>query len=163
LPGWVNRLGLEERFVACGTGPFVPVDFRFSANPDDKKLFEYGLESLDTSSNGNPVVFATAERAMLELCDLPPDADLVYEAYAVMQGLGSLRPQLLERMLRACKSIKAKRLFLALAERRAHDWLKHLDLEHVDLGRGKRSLVPGGRLHPKYHITLPADLDDQLG
>lgn len=163
LPAWVNRLGLEERFVTCGTGPFLPVDFPFAANPDDKKLFDCGLESVDTSSSGNPVVFATAERAMLELCDLPPDADLVYEADAVMQSLSSLRPQLLERMLRACSSIKAKRLFLALAERHSHDWLKHLDLGHVSLGRGKRSLVTGGRLHPRYHITLPADLDEQLG
>jgi len=33
----------------------------------------------------------------------------------------------------------------------------------VDLGRGKRSLVRGGRLHPRYQITLPGDLDEQLG
>jgi hypothetical protein len=29
----------------------------------------------------------------------------------------------------------------------------------VDLGRGKRMLVPGGKLDPKYLLTLPADLD----
>ena len=38
-----------------------------------------------------------------------------------------------------------------------------LDLNAVDLGRGKRVLVPGGKLHAKYQITLPADLDEQLG
>jgi hypothetical protein len=163
LPAWLNRLGLDERFAACGAGPFAPVDVPFAADTDDGRLFEYGLQSLDTSSNGDPVVFATAERAMLELCDLPPDANHVYEADAIMQGMGSLRPELLGRMLRNCNSIKAKRLFLALAERHAHSWLKHLDLTQVELGRGKRSLVAGGRLHPKYHVTLPADLDEQLG
>lgn len=163
LPAWLSRLGLKERFVACGTGPFEPVDFPSAADHGDDELFECGLQRFDTGSSGNPVVFATAERAMLELCDLPPGSDLVYEADAVMQGLGNLRPQLLERMLRNCSSIKAKRLFLALAERHAHSWLEHLDLGQVDLGRGKRSLVPGGRLHPKYHVTLPADLDEQLG
>lgn len=163
LPSWINQLSLEERFEACGVGPFTPVDFPFTSTLDDNRLFRHGLESPDTSSSGHPVVFATPERAMLELCDLPPGVDLVYEADAVMQGLGSLRPALLGQMLRDCRSIKAKRLFLALAERHEHDWLKHLDLKQVDLGRGKRSLVPGGRLHPKYQITLPADLDEQLG
>jgi hypothetical protein len=32
----------------------------------------------------------------------------------------------------------------------------------VDLGRGKRALVVGGRLHPLYQITLPGDLDEHL-
>lgn len=35
--------------------------------------------------------------------------------------------------------------------------------ETLTLGRGKRSLVSGGRLHPRYQITLPGDLDEQLG
>ncbi len=53
-------------------------------------------------------------------------------------------------------------LFLALAERHRHAWLSHVPLEGVDLGRGKRALVPGGRLHPTYQITLPGDLDEHL-
>jgi len=36
-------------------------------------------------------------------------------------------------------------------------------MQNVDLGSGKRVLVPGGKLDTKYHITLPADLDEQLG
>ena len=100
---------------------------------------------------------------MLELCDAPADAAIVYEADALMQGMANLRPKRVETLLCHCVSIKAKRLFLALAERHAHAWLPHVSLDGVDLGRGKRALVPGGRLHPTYHITLPADLDEQLG
>jgi hypothetical protein len=33
----------------------------------------------------------------------------------------------------------------------------------VYLGKGKRCLVPGGRLNPTYQITLPGDLDEHLG
>ena len=55
-----------------------------------------------------------------------------------------------------------ERLFLALADRHRHAWLAHVSLEGVDLGRGKRALVPGGRLHPTYQITLPGDLDEHL-
>jgi hypothetical protein len=99
---------------------------------------------------------------MLELCDGVSDAALVYEADALMQAMTTLRPQRVGLMLRRCHSIKAKRLFLALAERHKHAWLSHVPLERVELGRGKRALVPGGRLHPTYQITLPGDLDEHL-
>ncbi|MGY0553876.1 type IV toxin-antitoxin system AbiEi family antitoxin domain-containing protein [Vreelandella sp. 2A-K22] len=58
-------------------------------------------------------------------------------------------------LLRHCNSIKAKRLFLALADRYQHAWLRRLSLGEVELGSGKRVLVPGGRLHSIYQITLP--------
>ncbi|HCF0773769.1 TPA: type IV toxin-antitoxin system AbiEi family antitoxin domain-containing protein, partial [Pseudomonas aeruginosa] len=66
-------------------------------------------------------------------------------------------------LLRHCTSIKTKRLFLALAERHQHAWVDHLLLDGVYLGKGKRCLVPGGRLNSTYQITLPADLDEHLG
>jgi hypothetical protein len=77
-----------------------------------------------------------------------------------MQALGNLRPGHVTTLLRACTSVKVKRLFLALAERHRHPWLPHLNLDGVDLGKGKRMLEPGGKLHPKYLITLPVDLGD---
>ena len=163
LPGWVDRVPLKERVVGCGKGPFDFPALRFSGETADDALRERGLEHLSHDSEADGLVFATPERAMLELCDAPADAALVYEADALMQGMANLRPKRVEALLRHCLSIKAKRLFLALAERHGHAWLPHVSLEGVDLGRGKRSLVPGGRLHPTYHITLPADLDEQLG
>nr|WP_238408502.1 type IV toxin-antitoxin system AbiEi family antitoxin domain-containing protein [Xanthomonas citri] len=57
---------------------------------------------------------------------------------------------------------QGQRLFLALADRHRHAWLAHVPLDGVDLGGGKRALVPGGRLHPTYQITLPGDLDEHL-
>lgn len=79
-----------------------------------------------------------------------------------MQGLVNVRPARVMSLLMACASVKVKRLFLALAERHQHQWLAHLDLSKVDLGKGKgkRMLLPGGKQHPKYLITLPDDLDD---
>jgi hypothetical protein len=40
----------------------------------------------------------------------------VHEVDAVLQGLATLRPQLVTALLQYCRSIKAKRLFLALGE-----------------------------------------------
>jgi len=32
----------------------------------------------------------------------------------------------------------------------------------IDLGGGKRALVPGGKLDPRFQITLPADLNAEF-
>ena len=162
LPGWVHNLPLAEHVEYCGKGPFDLPALLFTDETTDQSLMSQGLERREAIPSGM-VVCATPERAMLELCDEASDASGVYEADALMQGMATLRPQRLEMLLRHCHSIKAKRLFLALAERHGHAWYSHLSLDDVNLGCGKRSLVPGGRLHPKYQITLPGDLDEQLG
>jgi hypothetical protein len=53
--------------------------------------------------------------------------------------------------------VKTKRLFLWFAHRHNHAWLKMIDTEKIDIGKGKRMLVPGGRLDPKYLITVPEE------
>ena len=162
VPGWVRKLPLVERVEYCGKGPFDLSVLPLTDETSDQALLDQGLERREAAPSGM-LVCSTPERAMLELCGEASAASGVYEADALMQGMATLRPQRLERLLRYCHSIKAKRLFLALAERHGHAWFSHLSLNDVNLGRGKRSLVPGGRLHPKYQITLPGDLDEQLG
>tara|TARA_R110002020_G_scaffold27170_5_gene87473 strand:- start:874 stop:1698 length:825 start_codon:yes stop_codon:yes gene_type:complete len=162
-PGWLAKLPMDEKFLYTGMGPFPPTGLAFCANADADALYREGLASLDTSSNGDPVVMSTVERAMLELCANKASTALVLEADALMQGLAGLRSELMQRLLVQCRSVQAKRLFLALAERHSHAWLSRLNLEALDLGRGKRALVEGGRLDRKYHITLPRELDEALG
>jgi hypothetical protein len=38
-------------------------------------------------------------------------------------------------------------------------WLKRIDRAAVDLGKGKRMLVKGGKLERAYQITVPGNLD----
>lgn len=161
-PGWLDKLSLAQRFDFLGKGPFDLPDLSLTDDVSEKALSDAGLVRYSAASGADALVCARPERAMLELCDGVSDAALVYEADALMQAMTTLRPQQVGRMLRHCRSIKAKRLFLALAERHRHAWQSHLSLDGVDLGRGKRALVPGGRLHPTYQITLPADLDEHL-
>ena len=159
-PGWVARLPLEARFEFCGGAPFDLALPDLTVNTSERDLSVQGLGRL---AELDGIVCSSPERAMLELCDRPPDAALVYEADALMQAMATLRPARVGLLLRHCRSVKAKRLFLALAERHGHAWVPHVPLDGVDLGSGKRSLVSGGRLHPTYQITLPGDLDEQLG
>ncbi|MCE7032972.1 type IV toxin-antitoxin system AbiEi family antitoxin [Lysobacter sp. GX 14042] len=163
LPGWAAKLPLSERFDSCGKGPFDFPVLGFTPDVPRQALLDQGLERRTNVQGVEGIVCSTPERAILELCDAPPKAALVYEIDALLQAMATLRPKRLSVLLRHCHSIKAKRLFLALAERHHHSWLDHLALDGVELGSGKRSLVPGGRLHPTYQITIPGDLDEHLG
>jgi Transcriptional regulator, AbiEi antitoxin, Type IV TA system/Transcriptional regulator, AbiEi antitoxin N-terminal domain len=101
---------------------------------------------------------STPERASLEMLYLVPHTQSVEEAWLLMEGLVTLRPRLVQSLLAACNSIKVRRLFLYLAEQHQHPWFERLDLSAIDLGVGNRSIVSGGRLDPKYQITVPANL-----
>ncbi|MBI2825763.1 MAG: type IV toxin-antitoxin system AbiEi family antitoxin domain-containing protein [Planctomycetia bacterium] len=75
-----------------------------------------------------------------------------------MEGLGSLRPDLVRDLLTACTSVKAKRLFLYMAEKANHQWLRFVDTSSLDLGKGERSLSKGGFYVAKYHLVVPSEL-----
>jgi hypothetical protein len=72
-----------------------------------------------------------------------------------MNGLPTLRPNVVQQLLVACRSIKVKRLFLWAAEAAQHDWVTRLAPGKIDLGTNKRQLYKGGRLDAKYRITVP--------
>jgi hypothetical protein len=45
-----------------------------------------------------------------------------------------------------------------LSRRKTPPWLRQINREEISLGSGKRMLVKGGKLDPKYLITVPEDL-----
>jgi len=99
-----------------------------------------------------------AARAVMECLYFAPEKFDLVEAYQIMEGMGTLRPTVVQELLEQCSSIKVKRLFLYMAEKAGHAWVKHLDLSKVDLGSGKRSFTPGGVYASKYQITVPQEL-----
>ncbi len=151
-PTWLQKLNLGCKVVWHKSESFwlpnlAEVSNRFSDIPwrDD-------LESLKISC---------PEKALLELLeDVPSTVSFDY-ADALMQGLTSLSPIKLERLLYACTSVKAKRLFFWLASRYNYPWLKKIDSTKFNLGSGKRVLVQGGRLDKQFQITVPEHLYGQ--
>lgn len=105
------------------------------------------------------LTLSTPERAVLELLDEVPNRETFHQADVLMEGLRNLSPKRLQALLADCKSVKVKRLFFWFAERHGHAWLEKLDRSGVDLGKGKRMLVRGGKLDPQYNITVPGNLD----
>ena len=139
LPTWFRRHDWGVKLVYKGADLFV--------GKMDKGLTE-------RSEGGFPIRLSAPERAMLELLDDVPRRQSFQEARLLMEGLTTLRPDLVQELLEACRSIKAKRLFLFLAEESGHQWFKQLDASRFNLGKGKRSIVKGGRLDAKYQITV---------
>ena len=76
-----------------------------------------------------------------------------------MEGLTSLKPSDVQKLLEACTSVKVKRLFLYFSEVSNHTWFKYLDIDKINLGSGKRSVVKDGMYNEKYSITVPKKIN----
>lgn len=163
LPAWANQLGLPETFTVRSDAKLELTPLTTDLMADQAKLREAGLNLIPGDRPESLLVAAMPERAILELLLGVPQTVSVAEVDAILQGMSRLRPALMSALLRRCASVKVKRLFLSLAERHHHAWFAHLNLQGVDLGTGKRVLRAGERLHPTYLISLPKDLDEQLG
>ena len=101
------------------------------------------------------VTVSTPERAMMEVLYLVPQEESYEEAKLLMEGLSTLRPELVQTLLKNCPSVKVKRLFMHLAEACALPWVKKVNTKRVNFGRGKRVVVKGGHFDAKYKISVP--------
>lgn len=144
LPSWFSnhRWSQPVRLVTCGS--FVN---------DKDAVSKVRIEDVE-------LAVATLERAAFEMMHLVPMQQSFEEALQVMESLTALRPDVVQRLLETCRSVKAKRLFMHTAERMNHPWLDGLDLSRVDFGTGKRTIHPGGRLDKKYSLVV-ADTNQQ--
>lgn len=105
---------------------------------------------------------SSLERAWLEFLSDVPERAGFDEADELASGLRTLRPTLMDALLRRCRSIKVRRLALWLGERHHHGWVSKLDRSSLDLGHGNRSLVAGGRLIKRFAITVPRHLAENV-
>ena len=97
-------------------------------------------------------------RAMAECLHLVPGKFDLLEAAHLMEGLRNMMPTEVAQLLSASSSIKVNRLFMYLAHRAGHAWVKHVDMSQVPLGRGKRQIIKDGVFDPRFQITVPAEL-----
>ena len=163
LPSWVGKLPLADTFVAHRAGLFAETDAPDHVVEDAGAAWVVpgiGLARITWDAYDTQITCSTLERAFLELLHHAADAGSIVHADLVLQGLTTLSPRRLAELLAACRSVRVKRLFFALAERCNHQWGAELNPDDFELGRGKRQLVRGGRLHPRFQITLPAELYD---
>jgi hypothetical protein len=160
-PTWLDNLPLNAAFVFRNDNLLFKTAGTSTAphTLEPREQTSDGLTVLPWGQYSWPLLVSSPERAILELLNELPDNESFHNADMLMEGLTTLRPRRLQKLLADCKSVKAKRLFYFFADRHKHSWLKHLNKKDVDLGSGKRMLVKGGRLDSKYLITVPRDFD----
>jgi len=103
------------------------------------------------------IIISTPELATMEMLYLIPKEQSFDEAEKIIEGLTTLRPKLVQSLLEECNSVKVKRLFLFIAEKHNHEWIKELNTDRINLGSGKRVIVDDGMLDKKYNITVPRE------
>jgi len=118
---------------------------------------EVGLTTIETA--GFSVNISGPARAMMECLYLAPLKFDLIESFHLMEGLNNLRPDQVQQLLESCNSVKVKRLFLYLADKAGHHWFQKINLNTIDLGSGKRSIIKQGAYVPKYLITVPKELE----
>lgn len=166
LPTWIYKLNIENLFVAHNRRRFLP-EIDCSQNiyslsevslADNELLLQSALRITHWGQWAWPFVLSAPERAILELLDELPQNESFHLVDVTMEGLVNISPRRMQSLLEQTSSIKVKRLFFFFADRHQHRWLKHINREKVNLGKGKRMLVNGGKLDPEYQITVPEDL-----
>lgn len=164
--GYAHYLRFKDRVFLFGkTGETLPKWFR---EAEWQKDFEYHQTQLFGNlklglmvyeHRGISLTVSAPERAAMEMLYLVPKVQGFDEADKIMNGLLSLRTDIVQGLLEVCRSIKTKRLFLYLAERNELPWHADLNLNNINLGSGKRVIVKKGKYNPKYRISIPEPRD----
>ena len=141
-PAWFRRHDWGARFSHHSTS-ILP-------------LPNLGLQEHDAGTF--TVRVSSPERAVLECLHLAPEEVDLVEMRDLFPAFAAMRPKLLQTLLEACTSIKAKRLLFYLADLTNSPWTRRLDRSRIDLGRGHRRLVEGGRYVAEYQLTVPQGL-----
>ncbi len=97
------------------------------------------------------------ERAIMEFLDRVPQHHTYEEAACLMENLPSLRPDVVQTLLEACRSMKVKRLFLHLATACQHSWVLRLNQSNIDLGIGISQIETKGYLDKQHLIYVPME------
>lgn len=165
LQGYAHyvRFGAETVFLFSPQKTSLPAWFRNhdwgqAVHHTKTAILPPDLALTDFQVGQFSIKIATPERAFLECLHLSPETVDLVECYQVMEGLTTLRPKVLQSLLEQCGSIKVKRLFLYMATKASHDWIKRLDSTKFDLGTGARTIGKGGVYVSQFELTIPEEL-----
>lgn len=145
LPLWFKKFNRKPELLTTATNLFSKND----------GLTEYSVKDYS-------IKISLPERAALEMLYYVPQYQSFDEAARIFENLTMLRFQTVQSLLEDCNSIKAKRIFLYLAELCNHQWFSKINFSKINLGSGKRVIVENGKLDNKYLITVPATNQQEI-
>ncbi|KAA6346295.1 hypothetical protein EZS27_006173 [termite gut metagenome] len=140
VPDWMKKGDFDKTLKLFSTEVFMK-----------PQLSTYRIEGVD-------LWVSLPEQAFLECLLLAPKQYAFMDLYYIMEQLTTLRPEIVQDLLEHTGNIKVKRMFLYMAEKAGHYWVKSLDVNKIDTGTAKHQLVENGVYVPKYKITVPKEL-----
>ena len=144
VPAWVTATRLREHLTFHRVNLF------------DEAARAVGQQSVPTRVRDWTLTVSGLERAMMEVLSLvDEDESSFLHASQLFEGLTALRPKVVSKLLASCRSLKVKRLFLFFSAHYDYPWSEKIDRSAVDLGKGKRQIVRGGRYEREFRITIP--------
>lgn len=162
-------MGRERVWLQAQDAPHLPKwftqhDWSVELVLINRRLFDEQPEAqlIIRDSGGVPLTMSLPELAILEYLDRVKDRSSFEDAADLMVGATTLSPKLMQSLLEACRSIRAKRLALYFADTLQLPWMTRLDVSRIELGSGPRQIVAEGRLHSKYQITVPRSIEDGI-
>jgi hypothetical protein len=127
-----------------------------------RKLFPDGNGVVTKEVNELSVEVSSPERAIMEMFALTPEYVSLKHAAELMEDLNRLRSDVVQMLLESCYSVKVKRLFLCFSDEYQLDFFNKINLESIDLGSGKRVIGKGGFYYPKWQLSLPINLHEDM-
>jgi len=154
-PEWINGVIPQTTFIKHS---LTSLFGKITADPLDSKnkslAHNFTVEK-DWDEGMKKIIASSPERAYMEiLLDVPKKVSFEH-ADQLMQGMTTLSPRSLQKLLELCQNVKVKRLFLWFADRQNYVWLDKINRGNITLGSGNRMLIKGGKLDNKYKITVP--------
>lgn len=140
VPVWMPGLNVEQQLKFFSTNTFATPQLTFHRQGDCE------------------ILMSVPEQAFLECLLLAPEQYAYMDLYYIMEQLTTLRPEVVQSLLENTENIKIKRMFLYMAQKAGHYWFQSLNKKRIELGTGKRKLVPNGIYIPEYSITIPKEL-----
>ncbi len=142
LPSWINKLNDTYQFHIIKTRLF-PASYRVGIRKEPFGSWDW------------PLPYSISERALLEsVSQIQKEADFK-SIDKIFDGAVNLIPEVLQELLEKCINVKTKRLFLWFAKKHSHKWFGKLEINKIDLGKGKRQIIKAGKLDNSFQITIP--------
>jgi hypothetical protein len=141
IPRWFNQHSWQERVRIIENNALPP---------------KIGIEEI---SMGNFTIKASSrERAALELLCLTPRLYTFEETRLIMESLGTLRADVLNKLLLRCSSEKTKRLLLYFGDELKHPWRSKINKGKCKIGTSLLKIASkNGKYHAKYKLFLPME------
>ena len=145
LPKWLAKVNANGKFISSSNNLF--------------KTASLGIQQYQGHdlAIGDEVSYPISglERSILEMVDSIRGEASFEHVDLLFQSMYDANPELLIKLLKDCRKIKVRRLFLLLAERHNHSWMSSIDKSMFELGTHSRQFIKHGRYHSEYKITVP--------